>query len=1003
MMGLAKMAPDGWRYYAEEVGLGREDYFAGHGEEPGRWLGRGAGALGLAGEVSPEQLSKLFGEGRHPLTGDALGRLFAGEGAGKGGARAGKEGQGAPGQVAGYALSFSPPKSVSVLWALAEDAVSAQVRAGHGAAVRAALEFLQDHAAFTRRGHAGAVQAATDGFVAAAFTHRTSRARDPQLHTHVLVSAKVRASTDGAWLALDGREVYEVQKAAGLLYKACLRAELAARLGVSWGAVDADGAAEITGVPAGLVEHFSARRAQVEARASEIVRKKETTSGRSLGASERAAAYQLAAYQSRAAKAKGGEATAELRERWHREAVACSHSPDGWVAAVLGGTAANSRRDGAPGASAGSPGAWRAELVEASSGGIRPGAGRTWWRPCPCAWPLRLRATPRLCAAWVERATDALLGGADIVALGPKAFTEAPAPDVLRRRDGCEPAVRHGGARYTTARSWQAEQAILEAVGAGRGAGVAVVPGATVEAALGGAGLGADQADAVRRLCMGGEQVAVMVGPAGSGKSKSLGAARAAWRAAGLAVRGVAPSAVAAGVLGGQAGVPSETLAKFLLDARAGRARLGRGEVVICDEASMVGTRDLSALVGLVGRAGAKLVLVGDHLQLGAVEAGGLFRLLVADAKTAELSGVHRFSDPWESAASRRLRESDTSVLAEYEGRGRALAGDRQEALDAAHEAWSKARAEGRSVVVMAADHATVDVLAMRARAARTALGEVEQAGIAVGKQVVGTGDEVVTTRNDRRLVTSSGAWVRNGDRWQVLGRRPDGSLLLGSLDARGKVALPGEYVRENVALAYAVTVHKSQGLTTDQAVLVVDQATTAEHLYVGLTRGRQHNLACVACEPMDDGHRRPLAPSAADVLRAALGRRGAELSATETSRAALSRHPDDQASLRAALAEALRQVDALAGRDRSKEIVALRRRAARHAGASELAGGAERLSTLAAAQRARSEWLGAHPEVVAYVVDLRRRVRTAGQRGAYIAAGSPDHGSRDHDPGPGL
>ena len=95
----------------------------------------------------------------------------------------------------------------------------------------AAVEFLQDHAAFTRRGHAGAVQADTDGYVAAAFTHRTSRARDPQLHTHVLVSAKVRASTDGAWLALDGRELFEVQKAGGLVYKAGLRAEMRARLG----------------------------------------------------------------------------------------------------------------------------------------------------------------------------------------------------------------------------------------------------------------------------------------------------------------------------------------------------------------------------------------------------------------------------------------------------------------------------------------------------------------------------------------------------------------------------------------------------------------------------------------------------------------------------------------------------------------------------------------------------------------------------------------------------
>src|ERR1019366_1886349 len=109
---------------------------------------------------------------------------------------------------------------------------------------------------------------------------------------------------------------------------------------------------------------------------------------------------------------------------------------------------------------------------------------------------------------------------------------------------------------------------------------------------------------------------------------------------------------------------------------------------------------------------------------------------------------------------------------------------------------------------------------------------------IVVGQQVVGVGDEVVTTLNNRRLVSTSGAWVRNGDRWQVLARRPDGSLLLSSLDRRGKVTVPGNYVQDNVALAYAVTVHKSQGLTVDDAVLVVGAATTAEHLYVGLTRG---------------------------------------------------------------------------------------------------------------------------------------------------------------------
>ena len=256
------------------------------------------------------------------------------------------------------------------------------------------------------------------------------------------------------------------------------------------------------------------------------------------------------------------------------------------------------------------------------------------------------------------------------------------------------------------------------------------------------AALGADQAAAVTRLCRGGERVAVMVGPAGAGKSRSLAAARAAWQAAGVAVRGVAPSAVAAGVLAEQAGISADTLAKFLLDAEAGRTRLLPGEVVVCDEASMVSTRDLARLVTLTHAAGGKAVLVGDHRQLGSVDAGGLFRLLATDAHAAELTAIRRFSDSWEADATRRLRAGDTSVVCEYDTRGRISSGDRAAILEAAHAAWASARADGRTVVVMASDHDTVNQLALRARAARVATGEVAAVGIRSGEQTVGVGDE---------------------------------------------------------------------------------------------------------------------------------------------------------------------------------------------------------------------------------------------------------------------
>jgi conjugative relaxase-like TrwC/TraI family protein len=876
MMGLAKMAPDGWAYYAREIAAGVEDYFAGHGEGKGRWVGRAAEGLGLSGEADAEGLSRLFGHGFHPISGVPLGRPFGSDKA----------------TVAGYALSFSPPKSVSILWALAGEDVSEAVAAGHNAAVEAALQFLQDHAAFTRRGRGGLVQEATGGYVAAVFVHRTSRAGDPQLHSHVLVANKVQAASDGHWLAVDGRELYEVQKAAGMLYKAALRAELTARLGVAWTDVDDNGGAEIVGVPEELIALFSKRRAQVEAVAAGLIAEREATLGRSLTGDEKAAVYQLAAYRSRAAKGDEGETTAQLRARWRAEATAAGQPPERWIGRLAGRRVLSrtekqlSRRGLRP----------SIELSVAETIELLERKHSTWGRSevveaLSVVLPTRNTKTAGAVRKAVEATADLLLAHRDVVRL--------TCPD--------RPEVRHGAIRYSTWWTLQTEQAVLDVVEVGRRAGAAVASSYRI---LAEAGLGDDQNAAVRRLCGGGERVAVLVGPAGSGKSRTLGAARQAWQAAGTTVRGVAPSAVAAGVLSEQADIPSETLAKFLHDASEGRLSLRRGEVVVCDEASMVSTKDLARLVLLVEAAGARLVLVGDHYQLGSVEAGGLFRLLATDAKTAELTGIRRFHDPWEAQATRWLRRGDPTVIDEYIQHGRVDAADREQTLDAAHQAWLDARREGRSLVVMAADRDTVDQLALRARATRIVAGQVQPGGIVVGHQTVGVGDEIVTTRNDRRLVTTTGAWVRNGDRWRIVDRSPGGALQLASLDSRGNVTLPRGYVADNVALAYAVTVHKAQGLTVDQAVLVVDRATSAEHLYVGMTRGRHHNQACVVTEAAGDEHQRKEPPTAADVLAGALRKTSNQKSATETLRDELdqprrpTRGPD-------AILEGLRQAEA--------------------------------------------------------------------------------------------
>jgi conjugative relaxase-like TrwC/TraI family protein len=893
-----------WRYYDHELGV--EDYFVEHGDEAGVWVGSGAAAQGLSGVVEEGQLARLFDEGRHPLTGDALGLAYRHDAKRT--------------VVTGFALSFSPPKSVSLVWAFGGPGVADEVRAAHDAALAAALGHLEEHAAFSRAGRGGVFQVDTEGYLVAAFTHRTSRAGDPQLHTHVLLANKVRCA-DGKWRSLDGREVFAFQKAAGMLYNATLRVELSARLGVEWEPVDRNGQADIVGVPRALVEHFSKRRKDVELRGAQRIAAAEARLGRTLTDDERAEQYQFATYETRPAKSAHAEAPAALGERWRTEAEVAGWDPERWLPEALG------RSDLAriPGRTVADPATVDELVAELSQ-------ARSTWSRAEVAKATARRLPPQLAAeaqagrAWIEATSKAVLSHREVVTLASPLAAEVPA--TLRRRDGLPTHERHGASRHSTRETLALEGRVLDALVRGRHAGSAVAAERAVEAAARRYRLGRDQAEALRRVCGQGERLACVVGPAGSGKTRMVRAARDAWTASGFPVRGLAVSAVAAGVLAEEAGIPAETLAKFLADGRRRgdvRCGLGAGEAVVLDEAGMVATADLAALVEAVEAAGAKLVLLGDHRQLGAVDAGGLFRLLVADSAASELTEVRRFADPWEAEASLRLRDGDESVLDEYEHRGRVTGGTREEMVDEAFRTWRAAREADESVVVVAPDHATVDALAMRARAERVAAGEVEPDGLVVGSQVVGRGDEIVTTRNDRRLVTTAGLWVRNGDRWHIDARHPDGALAASRLGGRGRVLLPAGYAAEHVALAYAVTVHKAEGVTVDRAVLLADAATTAEHLYVGMTRGRYENRACVVCEAADTGHGWHRPPEPTEILASVMRRSSAEASATERLRQELDRG-DDLATLRRLWEGARDHIDAHAGPDLRPELRRLRR-----------------------------------------------------------------------------
>jgi hypothetical protein len=530
--------------------------------------------------------------------------------------------------------------------------------------------------------------------------------------------------------------------------------------------------------------------------------------------------------------------------------------------------------------------------------------------------------------AAAELVTDRAV--AESLLLTPPARCHTPA--AYTRADGSSRLRPTHHALYTTSEVLDAEARLLEA---GRKAVAPTVSLATVAVVLSadlrgdGQRLGLDQALAVEQVATSGRALDVLVGPSGSGKSTTMAGLRAVWEAehGRGSVVGLAPSAAAADVLAESLGVPTENTAKWLTEHRRVpelaatrnrlRASLARhphprsahattlrdqlstteaalaerglrsGQVVIVDEATLAGTLALDELVVAARAAGAKVLLVGDFAQIGAVEAGGAFALVVRDRdRVPELTDVRRFRAAWERQASLDLRLGREEAIAAYDENGRVVAGDREQLLDAIHGAWADDVAAGRSSLMVAPDGATVVELNRRARAARIAAGLVETAGVELSDgTTAGTGDEVVARRNARTLAVGSG-WVKNGDRFVVAATEPGGALRVRRTGGGADVVLPAGYVAEHVELGYASTAFRSQGRTVDAAHVLVSPTTSREVLYVGATRGRESNRLYVetAFDPDPQTGHDALTPRQAtgEVLRLVLANDGSELSAHE-------------------------------------------------------------------------------------------------------------------------
>ena len=946
---------DAWRYFMSTVADDSAargaavDYYLGEGTPPGLWFGSGSAALGLtAGEtVTATQLSRLLGHGEHPLTGTQLAqkyrvepsleeridaamaalpaslsaeerdaafdRIQLSEGAKK-----------ARGSVAGFELVFNPPKSVSAWWALADHEVKDRILSAHHEAVQSTIDRLEREAARTRIGTDGVAQVEVQGIVAAGFDHWDTRDGDPQLHTHLLIANRVQG-LDGKWRTLDSLHGLSPQIVTlSESYTATLMDNLTTSLGVEWveqsvlrkprayatwlrdrdlqdtqqnrGLFATESVSpknqkwEIRGVPLTLLDEFSTRSTAIRKAKDELIQEYTETYGH---APSRLTVWKLRAAATRATRsAKHHHSLDELTTNWLGRARAHVGDPRRFADRLTARAHAHLQEISRHSVRADDLSDDDASVI-ADAALLQLATEKATWSRANARAAIERSIKPHTFRSPVDRETfegrvlDVVLDRA--VAVTPANPLHAPRD--FTTSDGVSAFAPLSRQLFTTEALLDAERRLVAST---QTANAPRVDEVLVHV---GAGLATDQAAAVELVARSGRTVDVIVGPAGAGKTTTLRELKRVWEQehGKGSVVGLAPSAAAAAVLGESLAIATDNTAMWLTQSElAGSSahQLRTGQLLIVDEASLAGTLALDRLRAQAEAAGAKLLLVGDHAQLGAVDAGGAFEL-VADSigSPAELTSVWRFENEWEAEASKALRVGKVSAIDIYEEHGRITVGDQPDMLADAFAAWKTDTAAGLTSLLIAADNSTVAELNERAQLWRVEKGELDVDDVVTvsGGAIAYRGDHIVTRQNDRRLKTTDGQWVRNGSQWTVDHLYRDGTIR--ALGADGStVRLSAAYLREHVQLAYATTAHRSQGRTVDTTHALVDASTSREVLYVAITRGRRSNHLYVAAGEQSSAKDWHDVASHRQVLESIVTNRGAEIAATRAFDAELER-----------------------------------------------------------------------------------------------------------------
>ena len=928
--------------------VGAMSYYTAAGEPPGQWAGKGAAALGLTGQVDPAVIARLYqhniGPGGELLVKRRQSRAAEEREEAAAAAyraarpyasatelaevRAAERGTDTH-QVPYFDLTVDVVKSVSVLHASYRvaarqarergdqdqaatlDARAEEIEAALLDAARDAFAWLERHATYTRTGHHSARTGEWrdgDGLVASVFLHHISRDGDPHLHVHIAVWNRVQRA-DGAdkkWRTLDSRSLHNQRLAVAPVTDRIVETKLSA-LGYAMVPREDGNGAEVGGISQDVMNLFSSRSRALTPELKTLISQYQKTHGKPPSKRTVWLLGQQAAQNTRRTKAEArrtvagqagtAEPTAAQRlaaweaqtARREVQALSAVHQEVARFAAQFAGRAPVVLDDAAKRKAA------RIAVAEVQQ-------HHAVWSMAQLRFEVH-RALPVLKSSTdaealvTEVAKLAVSGraGTDVVQVTAPDLTDVTSLGV-RASDGGSIYRPPNQERYCTLAHLDTEQQILTAATC---TVTQLVTAEQARAATERTGLNAGQRDAVVTMLTATTATTALVAPAGAGKSHTMAEFARLWTTfTGRRVIGLATATNAARVLASEGLAESYNIAQFLgktpgSDELRRPVPLHRDDVLVLDEASQLSTTDLAMVQEAARQVGARLVLVGDTEQLGAVEAGGMFRLLAREVPCAELHEIRRFDAAWEAGASVRLRAGDFTAYTDYDRHGKIRGADLDAAMDRAASMWLADHLQRKNVLLLAGSNSEAAELSRRVQAKLIQLGTVQrpQAALADGNQAA-TGDLIRARLNTK--INAAGRELTNRDtlkitRWhgphaQVRRREPDGTWTSPFL-------IPRAYLADSAELDYAGNTHVGQGRTVDTAHLLVTATLSRRSLYVGMTRGRESNTAhIVTGNTTPPGHPPYQQASPESVIKEILERDDADLSATEQIRHAQER-----------------------------------------------------------------------------------------------------------------